>query len=747
MSSYHGIAGDVRELADATNATELIAGEPGEITAAATAMATLGDAMTLAGEGLAAIETSSWTGQAADNFRARISDKPKQWLDAGTGLQEMSAALVQYRLVLDSSQSEAGRALHMWQGAREATRKAVTEHNQRVEVYNRVVDAGQDPGPRPVYSDPGEAGRKQAEQMLEDARRRVTDAGYACGRVITKWISQAPAQPDWWDRLGMNIADAAGYALTSGTDIVEGVWEGVKGINSMARMINPFDPYNITHPTAMYENMNKIASGLWTGVQNPEQLIKGMLDAETWKDSPGKALGKLLPDVALGIATGGSALAGRTAAKTTLNAAVDTASGGLWGLGQAGIGGVRKVGSVLGRDATQVGENLAQDASKAGRHTDDIGGIGPDYRFDAALQIAQSYGGDLSKRIDDLAAWAASRSPDTTTASSVTPTPQPPISQPPQVGHPTPPPPTRTHPAEPPPPVAPPSELRPVQPPPERPLTPPPINSPERISHDVGQRIQRSIEDNLKFKQDMREGFPDRGNSLAHRLDTDRPEPQPARPADLAPPKADPAPEPRADTPEPHTPREAELGPPTSSEPDLPPVRHIDPQTQIDVWHNAHNPDIDLRNLPDDLAWRSPDDVRPLYRVESGRDMSEVFEEGLPTWNEELGNFDRYVLNNEKSGYVGTTTDEDLWMRHTVQDPDSMFVLELDMRGGIDVESSRPNDFRVLIKDEGEVAHPGGIARERIKGGYLVRVDPETGERYKVPGSWTDNPYYEPYPS
>ncbi|GLY54812.1 putative T7SS-secreted protein [Lentzea sp. NBRC 102530] len=507
MSSYLDIAGDVEEFAGAKDANDLISGEPAEITESATAMSELGAAMTLAGEGLTRIDSSDWTGQAADGFRSRIAGKPKQWMDAGTALLEISTALTTYRVVLDSSKDTAGRALHMWRGAQEATKKSISEHNERVKVYNSAIDAGQDPGPQPVYQDAGEAGRKEAERMLEDARRRVTDAGYACGRVISGWIGKAPAQPDWWDRLGMNVADASSYALTGAQDVAEGIWEGVKGINSMARLVNPFDPYNISHPTAQLENMSKLASGLWNGVQHPTEFAKTVFDVETWKDSPGKALGKLLPDIALGVATGGGGFAGRTAAKSTAAAALDTASGGLFGLGQAGIGGVRKVGSMLGRDATKLG-HAAEDAGRAGRnlpHDPAHPNTTPLTQVDSHSagvfeQVGKSLGdvgGNLRSRIDDLADWAASRKTDTTTVSGVTPTPQPPVRQPPQLGH---------RPQQPPPPARQPEWQPPVQQPPTIGRTepvapsPPPTPQPQKFDVEDWQRRAREVMEQAKIR-------------------------------------------------------------------------------------------------------------------------------------------------------------------------------------------------------------------------------------------------------
>ncbi|WP_394614541.1 putative T7SS-secreted protein [Lentzea sp. JNUCC 0626] len=718
MSSYHGISGDVAELADAGDAKDLISGAPEDITKSATAMAELGEAMTLAGRGLSAVDASSWIGKAANNFRSRMEDKPKQWLDAGTALSEIAKALTDYRVVLDASQDAASHALHMWKGAQEATKRAINEHNERVEAYNKIIDAGQNPGPQPVYKDPGQAGRDQAEQMLEDARRRVTDAGYACGQVVSEWISRSPTEPDWWDRLGANIYDSAAFVLTGAQDVAEGIWEGVKGISSVSRLLNPLDPYNMTHPGALMENANKLAQGLWRGVQNPTEFGKNLLDIETWKDSPGKALGKLLPDIALGAATGGAGLAGRTAARATLTATVDTATGGLFGLGQAGLGGARKVGTMLGHDADKLGRT-AEDAARASRNTPSSV---PDHPGTRPLQEAESQavsgfeqvgktlegiGGDLRSRIDNLADWAASRRTDSTAVSSVTPAPQPSAHPPPQLGQSTPIP-GQYQPAEPP-------ALRPVQAPPELPRTPPSFDTPERRSYDTGQRIQRSIEDSRRFKDDMRAGFP-HGNGI----------PSPER-------------HPQADQHPGHAHQSEHDHDPQPEPPSRSPLAYDD-NVRADIDHTAAVKTLDLSTIDKGAVWRTT--TEELHRVDS-RSLDELFRDGLRPRNDNLANIHDMIGNNAHSGWVSTSRNSNLWENHGIVgigDQKTFSVLTVDARGGVDVEASWA--YTHYLK-EAEIAFPGGVEPSRVRGGYLVRINPD-GSREIVPDSWRENPNYHP---
>lgn len=117
-------------------------------------------------------------GQETAKFEA-YRDALKQ---AGTNLSGYADALA-------TAQDRAQDAIDKWNEGEAATKTALADHNAAVDAYNREVDAHNaalksgrsvpligfvHPGP---FVDPGESLRKEAEEILADAREQLNDAG------------------------------------------------------------------------------------------------------------------------------------------------------------------------------------------------------------------------------------------------------------------------------------------------------------------------------------------------------------------------------------------------------------------------------------------------------------------------------------------------------------------------------------------------------------------------------------------
>jgi hypothetical protein len=113
-------------------------------------------------------------------------------------------------------------------------------------------------------------------------------------------------------RLGTSIVDGFSAMGTQAWDMVDGAASAVAGMAQIVRMVNPLDPYNVTHPTEYVENLTTVAHGIGHAITHPVDTLKSMVQWDTWKDSPGRAIGSLLPDILLGAATGGAATAATT---------------------------------------------------------------------------------------------------------------------------------------------------------------------------------------------------------------------------------------------------------------------------------------------------------------------------------------------------------------------------------------------------------------------------------------------------
>ncbi|MER5888807.1 putative T7SS-secreted protein [Streptomyces sp. NPDC001941] len=148
------------------------------------------------------------------------------------------------------------------------------------------------------------------------------------------------------------------------------------------------------------------------------------------------------------------------------------------------------------------------------------------------------------------------------------------------------------------------------------------------------------------------------------------------------------------------------------------------PPTVHDKLHAAADRSVDVSKIPDHAQWRTTDE--PLWRNDN-RPPDEIFRDGFKPWNNHNTDLDGYVRHNEQSVYVGTTRDPDLgWS--------TRYRYDVDAPGGIDVNKSIPDN---IFANEKEIAFPGGVRTENIKG--VTEQLPDGTTRY-IP-----NPHYSPH--
>ncbi|MCT9089268.1 WXG100 family type VII secretion target [Streptomyces sp. ASQP_92] len=133
---------------------------------------------------------------------------------------------------------------------------------------------------------------------------------------------------------------------------------------------------------------------------------------------------------------------------------------------------------------------------------------------------------------------------------------------------------------------------------------------------------------------------------------------------------------------------------------------------------------VDVSTIPGNAVWRTSDE--PLWRFDA-RSPDAIFEEGFQPWEPSNTHLRDYVEKNTPSAYVGTTRNPDLgWA--------PKFRYEIDAPGGIDVNASMPDN---IFASESEIAFPGGVRAENIKG--VWERTPDGGW-----GNFTPNPNYRP---
>jgi RHS repeat-associated protein len=338
----YALGADVPELqlGQTSEPAQLVHGDPAAIRASASRLATFRAAFGQTADGLTGLDTEHWTGRAADAFRGKFAPHPARWQEASSATGNAGGALESYADAVESAQGLARQAIDVYAAGQQATasaqaayRQQVNAYNSAAQVYNARLADGTDPGPRPeapaAFSDPGASLRAEAEQLLRRARAARDTAAAQAAATIKTATGAAPAEPSFWSRLAADVSDSVQAGELASVHFGGGVLTGAADIAKFGRSVDPMDPWNVTHPAEYAAGLSGTAAGLADDVINPGALAGSVLGAG-WGSDPAAALGHLVPNVALAVATGGAAAgadAGAAAAADAGAAAAEDAAG------------------------------------------------------------------------------------------------------------------------------------------------------------------------------------------------------------------------------------------------------------------------------------------------------------------------------------------------------------------------------------------------------------------------------------
>ncbi|HEV7627213.1 MAG TPA: DUF6531 domain-containing protein, partial [Streptomyces sp.] len=298
-----------RQLGESEDPKELIHGDVTKMTETAEHLRDFFRAFERMGSGMRGLDSGSWRGEAGDAFREKFAPQPKFWIKAADACEDAAKALVTFASTVQWAQDQAREAIAAYRKAKNTSEKAVSAYNKRADAWNKTNESGGDPGPRPEpFSDPGKEGLSRAQHMLSEARSQRNSAARDARQAISKLVEDAPAEPGTMDQLMSGARDHfEGMALSS-THLMFGAAKGAMETLQLARMVNPIDPYNMTHPGAYAQNVNGVLTGLASTAAHPERVVASIKNAN-WRD-PSEALGKILVDLIGGKGAGGAVKGG-----------------------------------------------------------------------------------------------------------------------------------------------------------------------------------------------------------------------------------------------------------------------------------------------------------------------------------------------------------------------------------------------------------------------------------------------------
>ncbi|HEX3925999.1 MAG TPA: DUF6531 domain-containing protein, partial [Streptosporangiaceae bacterium] len=304
------------QLGQTTDPAQLIHGDPGALRETAGRLGTFSSAFGETAAGLDGIDTSHWTGAAADAFRAKYAPEPGRWRNAADGCSEGAQALESYAAAVEWAQGQARQAIDVYESGQRATAAATATYNSHVAAYNQAAQAydsalaaGRGPGPRPeqpgAFSDPGAALRQRAQQILTAARAERDRSAAQAAAKMRAATELAPAEPSFGQQLLDDLSDTVQAGQLADSSFASGILTGVADIGKTARVLNPLDPWNITHLAEYTDGLSATAAGLVHDVMHPADAAQGLVGTG-WGSDPAQAAGKLVPSLALAALTDGA---------------------------------------------------------------------------------------------------------------------------------------------------------------------------------------------------------------------------------------------------------------------------------------------------------------------------------------------------------------------------------------------------------------------------------------------------------
>jgi hypothetical protein len=179
----------------------LVPGNPEAVVAAAEALAGQGTTMEQVGNGLGGVRTPSWSGTSSNAFWDYFSGERSRWHVGTDAMSGAAGALTQHAEVLRWAQGQAQQAIELWDQGVAATGAAQTQY---ATIAAQASAAG---APAPQFTDPGEATRQHAQEILTNARQQLDQAGVQTAQTLGTHAGEDGA-PDW-------LAAAARVAQTA----------------------------------------------------------------------------------------------------------------------------------------------------------------------------------------------------------------------------------------------------------------------------------------------------------------------------------------------------------------------------------------------------------------------------------------------------------------------------------------------------------------------------------------------------
>ncbi|WP_182114355.1 MULTISPECIES: WXG100 family type VII secretion target [unclassified Actinotalea] len=268
------------ELEGWPDPASLVQGAPGPIVADADVLNRLAGTVESLVDVAYGADVGDWSGDAADAYANAIHETRLKALKLSDSFREAASALKSHAWTLE------------W---------AIGQADLAVAKYNAPSAAPVTPG----VMTPAQAA---AHDIMNAAHDGVRQSATRTARVLRDLADLLPYRPTFWNHLGHHWAELVGGTAEAGKDLIVFAWD--MNVASL-----------ILDPSGWGAHKQQLLAGLGTALTDPVAFGKGVTDWDTWMTSPARAIGHLVPDALIGIATAGSGAVAVRGSRAVANAA------------------------------------------------------------------------------------------------------------------------------------------------------------------------------------------------------------------------------------------------------------------------------------------------------------------------------------------------------------------------------------------------------------------------------------------
>ncbi|WP_020501779.1 putative T7SS-secreted protein [Sciscionella marina] len=214
-----------KELGQTEDPKQLIPGEPAKIYENARVLGDRASNVDTDGQALKRIDAGGWTGKAHDSWREAADVELPKWLQTADGLDAAVTAVQSVADCLTWAQGQAGEAIARWKHGEALTAQAKADHEKAQADADAQTQAsgGQVCVTPPPFTDPGEAERQAARQILDRARQQFQTVGDRSAQALNDLANGAPKPSEsTGESIAHGVLDVAGFVPVLG-DAIDGL--------------------------------------------------------------------------------------------------------------------------------------------------------------------------------------------------------------------------------------------------------------------------------------------------------------------------------------------------------------------------------------------------------------------------------------------------------------------------------------------------------------------------------------------